>query len=70
MIPQPAPTSPPGVFVHHALPLPEQHHAVIRGQGGGLVLGVTTLAGQSVGYRVLLGGVAVTVLPCDVRRVS
>ena len=70
MIPQPAPTFPHGIFVHHALPLPEQHHAVIRGQGIGWVLGVTTLAGQSVGYRVLIGGVAVTILPCDVRRVA
>lgn len=51
---------------HRALPLSAQHAARVPG-GIGRVVGCTTLAGDVVGWSVLLGGRTVPVLPCDLR---
>ncbi len=51
---------------HRALPLSAQHAARVPG-GIVRVIGVTTLAGDVVGWTVVVGGRAVRVDPCDVR---
>ncbi len=51
---------------NRALPLSAQHPARVPG-GIGRVIGVTTLAGDVVGWTVVVGGRAVSVLPCDCR---
>lgn len=54
---------------HRALPLSAQHPARVPG-GIGRVIGVTTLAGDVVGWTVVVGGRAVSVLPRDVRHMG
>lgn len=51
---------------HRVLPPHAQHAARVPG-GVGRVVGCTTLAGDVVGWTVLLGGRTVPVLPCDLR---